>query len=142
MALTWRRIVFDSELSTLAPRMNRVINASSSMSLSATQLDGTILSNVGQTTADVTVTLCDAASGLSFICVIGTDQSSNVWQIQCSTADKIMLDGTSGTTNGIVKVTPAKGNFLTVFSYPVSSVACEWIAESGRGTWSSTTAPA
>lgn len=142
MALTWQRIVFESELSTLSPRLNRIINASSSTTLSATQLDGTIVTNVGQTTADVTVTLAAAAAGMSFIGVVGTPQSSNVWQFQCGTADKIMLDGSSGTTNGIVKVTPAKGNFITFFTYPVDATAYEWIAESGRGTWSSTTAPA
>jgi hypothetical protein len=112
-----------------------VVDGHASGALSAANVSNTVISNYGQAASNVALTLPAAAAGYSFIAVVGTAQSGNTWKITADTNDKIYLDGTAGTDNQSVIVTPAVGNFITFISFQTGSSAYDWIAVTGNGTW-------
>ena len=111
------------------------VDGSSSGSLSAANVSGTVITNYGQAASDVALALPTAASGYSFVGVVGTTQAGNTWKFTADTSDKIYLDGVAGTDNQSVIVTPAVGNFITLFTFQTGAGAYDWIAVTGNGTW-------
>jgi len=111
------------------------ITKATSGSLSAAEVAGTIVNNYGQDAADVAITLPAAAAGYNFIAQVSTTQGSNTWKFTAGADDKIYLDGTAGTDNQSVIVTPTIGDFMTMMTFKNTGETYDWICKSGIGTW-------
>lgn len=90
------------------------------------------VSNFGQTTADVAVTLPTAAANLSCLFNVGTAQSGNKWGVRANTNDKIYLIAAAGTIsagddNGYARMTAAQvGQSFACWSFTTGSGAYDW----------------
>ena len=112
------------------------VDGSTSGSLSSDQLRGTVITNYGQGAEDVFLELCAAAKNLRFRGTVGTAQTENVWGFKAAAGNKFYLDGEAGEDGGSIKVTPAIGDWIDVFSFKIGSDVWNWMAKTGSGTWS------
>jgi len=102
--------------------------------LSVAEVSGTIISNYGQDD-DATLTLPEAAAGLSFMVVCGTTVAK-YFRIKANTDDKIYLDGVAGADNGYAGIASAAvGAAITFASFQTGAEAYDWIATTLSGTW-------
>lgn len=130
-------LTLDNHLSltgTTSPTLSVVtptIDGSAHVHLTAAQMagNGVIVTNYGQTTADVVVGLPAAASGLSGLFTVATAQS-NHWGVQADTNDKIYLIAAAGT----VAAGSDGASAVMVAAQLGQSFAC-WTFQSGDGAW-------
>jgi len=114
---------------------NEVIQATSD-TLTAAEVKGTQISNYGQGAADNLQALPTAAKGMSFILICGTAQAANYYGVQADTNDKIYLDGTAGSDNGIVKIAaPVVGAAIAFYTFQTGTSTYDWFANSVSGVW-------
>jgi hypothetical protein len=111
------------------------VSAAATDTLTAAEVSGTMVYNTGQAAADVAITLPAAAAGYSFVAYVGTTQAGNTWKFTAGAGDKFYLDGVAGTDAQSVIVTPAIGNFITIFTFKSGTSTYDWIAKTGDGTW-------
>lgn len=119
---------------TVRSYMKEITKATSG-AISAAEIAGTIINNYGQAAANVALTLPAAAAGYNFIAQVSTTQAANTWKFTADTNDKFYLDGIAGTDNQSIIVTPAAGDFCTVFTFKNADGNYDWIAKSGVGAW-------
>ena len=109
------------------------VDGHASTSLSAAQVRGTILYNLGQA-GNVILALPAAAAGYYFKMQIG-EQVSYYWRVQAAAGDKIYLAGVAGSDNGYVQHASA----LVIGAYVECSTfktdAYDWSCKAGSGTW-------
>lgn len=118
-----------TQLNNKAPLVASSVDGSTSTTLTAAQVSGTIVSNYGQSAADVALVLPTAAAGYNALFVVGTAQAYK-WGVRAGTSDKIYLlaaDGTisAGSDNGYARFTNAQIG---------QSFAC-WTFKTGASTW-------
>ena len=119
----------------LTGNVNEIIQASSD-TLTAAELRGTFINNFGQGAADNLQTLPTAAEGMSFVLICGTAQAANYYGVQADTNDKIYLDGTAGSDNGIVKIAaPVVGAAIAFYTFQTGTSTYDWFANSVSGVW-------
>ena len=119
----------------LAASFQELVQASSD-TLAASELRGQQITNFGQGEADNLQTLPTAAEGMSFVLLCGTAQAANYFGVQADTNDKIYLDGTAGSDNGIVKIeVPVVGAKIVFHTFQTGASAFDWIATTVYGTW-------
>ena len=121
-----------------APLLLTEVDVHAAISMTAAQASGTVLTNYGQTTADVQINLPNASVGLNFIFIAGTAQAGNYIKFQNSAAgDIIYLDGTAGTagTSHGVEIKPVVGDIITFTAFKTGSSTYAWSAKSGKNAW-------
>jgi len=111
------------------------IGGSVTGNLSASDCRGTIINNYGQASATITKTLPVAEAGLNFVAICGSAPGAYQWKIKANTSDKIYLNGTAGTDNQSVIVTPTIGNYITFATFKTGASTWDWIATTGSGSW-------
>jgi hypothetical protein len=112
----------------------QVITQAATDTLSAAECYQTIVSNYGQSGAN-TQTLPAAASGLSFLAVIGT-AGQGAFNVKAGTGDKIYLDGTAlDDGDKVALATPAVGNCASFFTFQTGASAWDWYCITLSGTW-------
>jgi hypothetical protein len=115
--------------------IDEIVQASSD-TLTAAELRGTFINNFGQGAADNLQTLPTAAEGMSFVLICGTAQAANYFGVQADTNDKIYLDGTAGSDNGIVKIAaPVVGAAIAFYTFQTGTSTYDWFANSVSGVW-------
>jgi hypothetical protein len=120
---------------TLKGFFDEIVVASSG-NLTSSYLKGTQLNNYDQGAADNLQTLPTAAEGMSFMLVCGTAQAGNYFGVQADTDDKIYLDGTAGSDNGIVKIAaPVVGAKIYFHTFQTGASTWDWAADTITGTW-------
>jgi hypothetical protein len=133
---TARTITLPDRTGTVAMTAVEVVSGATHFHPTALQVSGTMISNYGQTTADVMVQLPTAVAGMNFRAIVGTAQAGNYWRFQADTNDKIYFDGTAGSDNGYVQQAAAVvGSYMTCFTFQTGASAYDWICKSGAGTW-------
>jgi hypothetical protein len=116
---------------TAASITTKEVDGATDISLSAAQVSGSVVTNYGQTTADVALTLPAAAAGYRALFVVGTAQS-NKWGVRAGTNDKIYLvaaDGTisAGSDNGYARMTAAQvGQSFTCWTFKTGASEWDW----------------
>ena len=119
----------------LTGNFNEIVQASSD-TLTVAELRGQLISNYGQGAADNLQGLPTAAEGMSFMLVCGTAQAANYFGVQADTNDKIYLDGTAGSDNGIVKIAvPVVGVKIYFHTFQTGVGTYDWAADSIIGAW-------
>jgi len=119
----------------LTGNFNEIVQASSD-TLTVAELRGQLISNYGQGAADNLQGLPTAAEGMSFMLVCGTAQAANYFGVQADTNDKIYLDGTAGSDNGIVKINaPVVGAKIYFHTFQTGDSAWDWAADTISGLW-------
>ncbi len=88
-----------------------------SVTLTANQVSGSLINNLGQGAADCNFTLPIPVEGYSFMLVVG-EPSANYLRITAAVAGTMTVDGVHG-KNYASFAAPAKGDFLTVFTAKV-----------------------
>ncbi|MGO8989073.1 MAG: hypothetical protein ACLQGU_19735 [bacterium] len=107
-------------LSIPTPSMTpQVVDGHTGASPSAANLSNAMLTNYGQTTANVSITGPTPAAGMNFIMIMGTAQGSNYWRYT-STGTNLYLDGGSAVTY-VGFAAPAVGNAISCFSFQTGS---------------------
>lgn len=113
------------------------IDGSANASITAAQMKGlgVVVSNFGQTTADVRLALPVAEAGLSGLFNVGTAQASNHWGVLANTNDKIYLIAANGTVtagndNEAVVMTAAQvGQSFACWTFKTGSSAYDWLCK-------------
>jgi hypothetical protein len=119
----------------LTGNFDEIVQASSD-TLTAAEVKGTVINNYDQGAADNLQTLPTAAEGMSFMLVCGTAQAANYFGVQADTNDKIYLDGTAGSDNGIVKINaPVVGAKIYFHTFQTGASTWDWAADTITGTW-------
>lgn len=120
---------------TLKGFFDEIVVASSG-NLSASYFKGIQLNNYGQGAADNLQALPTAAEGMTCTLVCGTAQAANYFGVQADTNDKIYLDGTPGSDNGIVKIAaPVVGAEIQFKTFQTGEGTYDWIANTVSGLW-------
>lgn len=115
--------------------IDEIIQASSD-TLTVAEVKSTLISNYGQGAADNLQALPTAEEGMSFMAVCGTAQAANYFGFQADTNDKIYLDGTAGSDNGIVKIAaPVVGAKIYFHTFQTGAGAWDWMADTITGAW-------
>lgn len=110
------------------------VNAPAVTTLTAAQVTGTIIDNIGQTGA-VDLQLPAAGAGMNFLLMVGV-AGSNAWRIRANAVNKIYLNGTAGANNGYVGISaPTVGAYLSVWAFKTGASTYEWMAAVGNGAW-------
>ena len=100
-------------------------------SLTAAQVNGSLITNYGQGAA-ATLTLPAAASGYNFIVVVST--TGYALHIKAGASDKLYLDGVALDDGDKASLAvPALGNTLTCFTFQTGASAYDWICTGGGG---------
>lgn len=86
--------------------------------LTANQCSGGLIDNIGMGATDCNFMLPAVAEGYNFIVVAG-EPSANYLRITAPLAGSMVVDGVNGMTYASL-ATPAKGNFMTVFTAKVA----------------------
>jgi len=119
----------------LTGNLDEIVQAASD-TLGVAELRGQTISNFGQGAADNLQTLPTAAEGMSFLAVCGTAQAANYFGFQADTNDKIYLNGTAGSDNGIVKIAaPVVGAMIYFFTFKTGATSWDWAAITIYGVW-------
>ena len=120
---------------TIAANFDEIIQAASD-TLTAAELRGQTINNYDQAAADNLQTLPTAAEGMSFVGVCGTAQAAHYFGFKADTNDKIYLDGTAGSDNGIVKIAaPVVGSMIYFFTFKTGVTSYDWAALTISGVW-------
>ena len=107
---------------------------SSTATLTAAEVSGTIINNYGQS-ADAVLTLPTAAKGMNILVVLGTTVAK-YYRIKAGTNDKIYLAGTGGTDNGYVGIASATiGASISFAAFQTGTSTYDWMATVVSGTW-------
>jgi hypothetical protein len=99
------------------PLIPQSIDCHAACSPTASQLSNAIVTNYGQTTANVQITGPALAAGMNFVMTVETAQASNYWRYSSTTAN-IYLDGSSTPVTNIIFAAPALGNSFSCFVSP------------------------
>ena len=103
--------------------------------LSVDNMSGTLISNYGQTVEN-TITLDTCVDELSFLFQIEATGVGNV-HIKAGSTDKFYFDGVALDDGDKITCTaPAIGDFISFWTIRTGASSFDWIAESGRGSWS------
>jgi len=103
-----------------------------SYSLTATELEGCIINNCGQTD-DITYWLPVAAPGLHAYFVCGTGVSKTL-SLKADSSNKFYANGVASNYGEALVTTPVIGNVLHLMSFKVDST-WEWLAIALIGIW-------
>jgi len=110
------------------------VNAAVSATLTAAQVTGTILDNIGQTAA-VDLQLPVAGPGMNFIMMVGA-ATNFAWRARAAATDKFYLNGVAGADNGYVGIsTPTVAAKLAVVSFKTATGIWDWDATVCNGSW-------
>lgn len=110
------------------------VNAPAVTTLTAAQVTGTSIDNIGQTGA-ADLQLPPAAAGMNFLMIAG-EAGSNAWRFRANAANKFYLNGVAGALNGYVGISaPTVGAYLSVFAFKTGASTYEWMAVIGNGSW-------
>jgi hypothetical protein len=99
------------------PMSPQTVDCHTACSPTASQLSNAIITNHGQTTANVQITGPTLTAGMNFIMTVETAQASNYWRYT-STGANIYLDGSSTPVTNIIFAAPALGNSFSCFVSP------------------------
>jgi hypothetical protein len=105
--------------------------------LTATQVGRTVLNSYGRGEAQ-TVTLPAAATGMTFIALVGT-QHNSAWKIQRAGSDTITWSASGTDTAGktyFQETNQAVGARVSCITYKTGASAWSWMCGSVTGTWS------
>lgn len=120
--------------SALGPTV--IVDGSETGSLSAADCCGTIVSNYGQTTETVTLTLPAADAGLSFTAVVEDAPGEYAWWFKPYSGGYILLDGATLTVDYKAGIEiPAIANWAKFFTYRAGLLGWRWSMTTGSGTW-------
>jgi hypothetical protein len=102
-------------------------------SLTAAECSNTCISNYGQS-AEMTLTLPDAAAGLSFLFTVIT--TGNAIHLKAGSSNRIYLDGVAlNVGNKVSCSSPSVGNCIAFFTFKTGASTYDWIAKTQAGTW-------
>lgn len=104
--------------------------------LTATQASRTIINSYGRGEAQ-TVTLPAAATGMTFIAMVGT-QHNSAWKIQRAGSDTITWSASGTDTTGktyFQETNQAVGSRVSCITYKSGAAAWSWLCGSVTGTW-------
>jgi hypothetical protein len=104
--------------------------------LTATQTSRTIINSYGRGEAQ-TVTLPAAATGMTFIAMVGT-QHNSAWKIQRAGSDTITWSSGGTDTTGktyFQETNQAVGSRVSCITYKTGASAWTWLCGSVTGTW-------
>ncbi len=104
--------------------------------LTATQTSRTIINSYGRGEAQ-TVTLPAAATGMTFIAMVGT-QHNSAWKIQRAGSDTITWSASGTDTTGktyFQETNQAVGSRVSCITYKTGEAAWTWLCGSVTGTW-------
>lgn len=117
--------------------LNKEVLAPDTAALSALQCSGTIINNYGMANADAIIDLPAAASGLSFLVVLGAARA-HYYRLRCLNAanDKIYLNGVAGSDDGYVGIaTAVVGASISFFAFQTGAGVYDWFAITISGEW-------
>jgi len=118
---------------TIRSLIKEVVKASGG-SITALDCSGTIVNNYGQS-ADATLTLPAAATGLSFVVALGTTVAK-YYRIDPDAGDQIFLDGTGAGDGKYVGIaSAAAGKAISFMAIKTGESSYDWIATTISGTW-------
>ena len=102
-------------------------------SLTAAECSDTFISNYGQS-AEMTLTLPDAAAGLSFLFTVIT--TGNAIHLKAGSYNRIYLDGVAlNVGNKVSCSSPSAGDCIVFFTFKTGASTYDWIANTQAGTW-------
>ena len=103
--------------------------------LSVDNMSGTIISNYGQTVEN-TITLDTCVDELNFLFQIEATGVGDV-HIKAGSTDKFYFDGVALDDGDKITCTaPAIGDYIAIWVIQTGASSFDWLAESGRGTFS------
>ncbi len=109
-----------------------VVNATAN--LTAAQVSGTIITNIGQTT-NTTATLPTAAKGMAFV-FVASNTVANFFHFDPQAGDSIYLSGTSATDGKYVgTANTVSGTSIQCFTFRTGASAFDWYCLPLFGTW-------
>lgn len=133
MAETYHGLSVPSfDITTFTAKLAEV-DGHTALTLTGAQVSSTVIYNTGQAASDILHNLPTAAYGYSFIATVGTAQGSNYWGFKAADGEYIYLDGTIGSSGGLVKLAaPAVGDYMTFFTFKRASDYA-WVCRTGNG---------
>lgn len=118
-----------------------IVDGSATVDLSAANCKQTMVTNYGQGSGIVTLTLPAAVAGLAFTAIVETAPGAFAWWIKPYASGYIYLDGLLLTIDYKVGIsTPLVGNVAQFFTFRFGASEWRWYCSTISGLWASANA--
>lgn len=112
------------------------VDGSTDITLTATQMKNTVVTNFNMSDANHYCTLPTAAAGMNALFTVGTARTGKRWGVKAGAADKIYLvaaangNFTAGSDAGYARMNSCEvGQSFHVFSFKTGAATWDWIAK-------------